>query len=82
MLREIRCDNFRTYNNAERDPIIFHPGLNVVLGSNDGKNSIGKSTFLMIIDFAFGGKDYVQKCTDVQEMVKGHTIEFCFEFDY
>ena len=81
MLREIRCDNFRTYNNAERDPIIFHPGLNVVLGSNDGKNSIGKSTFLMIIDFAFGGSDYVQKCIDVQEMVKEHTIKFCFEFE-
>lgn len=81
MLREIRCDKFRTYNDKPRDPIVFHPGLNVVLGTNDAKNSIGKSTFLMIVDFVFGGKDYVQKCTDVQEMVKGHTIEFCFEFD-
>lgn len=81
MLREIRCDKFRTYNDKPRDPIVFHPGLNVVLGTNDAKNSIGKSTFLMIVDFVFGGKDYVQKCTDVQEMVKGHTIEFCFEFE-
>jgi len=81
MLREIRCDRFRTYDDKHREPIIFHDGLNAVLGTKDAKNSIGKSTFLMIIDFVFGGKDYVQKCTDVQLMVGGHTIEFCFEFD-
>lgn len=81
MLKEIRCDRFRTYNDMKRDPIKFHPGLNAVLGTNDAKNSIGKSTFLMIIDFVFGGTDYTHKCTDVQEMVKEHTIEFCFEFD-
>lgn len=81
MLREIRCDKFRTFGDKPRGPITFHPGLNAVLGTNDAKNSIGKSTFLMIIDFVFGGKDYVQKCTDVQQIVKGHTIEFCFEFD-
>ncbi len=81
MLREIRCDKFRTFDDKPRGPITFHPGLNAVLGTNDAKNSIGKSTFLMIIDFVFGGKDYVQKCTDVQQIVKGHTIEFCFEFD-
>ena len=81
MLREIRCDKFRTFDDKPREPIKFHPGLNAVLGTNDAKNSIGKSTFLMIIDFVFGGRDYVQKCTDVQQMVEGHTIEFCFEFD-
>ena len=81
MLREIRCDKFRTFDDKPREPIKFHPGLNAVLGTNDAKNSIGKSTFLMIIDFVFGGKDYVQKCTDVQQMVGGHTIEFCFEFE-
>ena len=81
MLREIRCDRFRTYNDKPREPIKFHDGLNAVIGTKDAKNSIGKSTFLMIIDFVFGGKDYVQKCNDVQLMVGGHTIEFCFEFD-
>lgn len=81
MLREIRCDKFRTFDDKPREPIKFHPGLNAVLGTNDAKNSIGKSTFLMIIDFVFGGRDYVQKCTDVQQMVEGHTIEFCFEFE-
>ena len=75
MLVEVHCDKFK------RKTIHFHPGLNVVLGDDDGSNSIGKSTFLMILDFVFGGEDYVKKCVDVQENVKGHTINFAFEFD-
>ncbi|MFU0789841.1 MAG: hypothetical protein ACFWT6_07790 [Virgibacillus proomii] len=39
-------------------PIRFHKGLNVVLGDDEGSNSIGKSTLLMIIDFVFGGNTY------------------------
>ena len=34
----------------------------------------------MILDFVFGGNDYVKKCVDVQENVKEHTI--CFAFDF
>ena len=67
-------------NGQIREPIRFHAGLNAVLGDDNGSNSIGKSTFLMILDFVFGGSDYVKKCTDVQENVKGHTINFTFEF--
>ena len=80
MLVEIQCDKFMTHN-KQRKPIRFHPGLNVVIGDDNGSNSIGKSTFLMILDFVFGGTDYVKKCTDVQENVKEHTINFTFEFD-
>ena len=36
----------------ERPPIVFKKGLNVVLGKNDGKMSIGKSSALLEIDFA------------------------------
>ena len=80
MLIEVQCDKF-VKNGQIREPIRFHAGLNVVLGDDNGSNSIGKSTFLMILDFVFGGSDYVKKCTDVQENVKTHTINFAFEFD-
>lgn len=80
MLIEVQCDKF-VKNGQIREPIRFHAGLNAVLGDDNGSNSIGKSTFLMILDFVFGGSDYVKKCTDVQENVKTHTINFAFEFD-
>ena len=80
MLREIRCDKFLE-NGVVRPPIVFHPGLNVVLGNEQGANSIGKSTFLLIVDFAFGGNDYPQKATDVLRNIKDHRIDFIFEFN-
>lgn len=80
MLIEVQCDKF-VRDGQIREPIRFHAGLNAVLGDDNGSNSIGKSTFLMILDFVFGGSDYVKKCTDVQENVKTHTINFAFEFD-
>lgn len=79
MLVEVRCDKFVS-NCKVRGPIRFHAGLNAVLGDDNGSNSIGKSTFLMILDFVFGGSDYVKKCVDVQENVKEHTICFVFSF--
>lgn len=79
MLVEVRCDKFIS-NGKVREPIRFHAGLNTVLGDDNGSNSIGKSTFLMILDFVFGGSDYVKKCVDVQENVKEHTICFAFNF--
>lgn len=80
MLVEIQCNKFKK-DGQVREPIRFHEGLNAVLGDDNGSNSIGKSTFLMILDFVFGGTDYVKRCTDVQENVKNHTINFAFEFD-
>jgi hypothetical protein len=80
MLVEIRCDKFISYG-EQRPPIVFNLGLNTVLGSETGSNSIGKSTFLMIIDFVFGGDDYVLKSTDVQTQVGPHSIQFAFEFN-
>lgn len=80
MLKEIYCDKFIS-NGKVRDKIVFNPILNVVEGSDTGKNSIGKSTFLMIIDFCFGGKDYVEKLSDVKKNVGSHTICFAFQFE-
>ena len=80
MLVEIQCDKFIKHGDI-RKPIQFHAGLNTVIGDDNGSNSVGKSTFLMILDFVFGGKDYVNKCLDVQENVGEHIIHFTFEFD-
>lgn len=80
MLKEIFCDKFISHGKV-RQAIQFHQGLNTVLGSTTGSNSIGKSTFLMIIDFVFGGMDYIGKSADIHANVGGHTICFAFEFE-
>lgn len=80
MLIEIFCDKFIDHGKP-RGKIHLHSGLNAVLGSDSGSNSIGKSTFLMIIDFIFGGTDYIDRLTDVQTEVGVHTIFFTFAFE-
>ena len=79
MLIEIRCDKFMD-NGKVRDPIQFERGLNTIIGASRASNSIGKSTFLMIIDFAFGGRDYVTLNNDVERNVEIHEIKFTFQF--
>lgn len=79
MLVEILCDKFIS-NGAPRGAIRFHNGLNVVQGNSDGDNSIGKSTFLLIIDFAFGGDDYTKQ-EAIHKEIGEHTIRFRFVFD-
>ena len=77
MLKEISCHKFKTKKHPS-ESIYFHPGLNVVLGSEDGANSIGKSTMLLIIDFAFGGSSYVN--SDAVTELGDHEIFFTFSF--
>lgn len=77
MLIEISCSKFKTPKHPE-ETINFHPGLNVILGSKNGANSIGKSTMLMIIDFAFGGSSYVK--SDAVIELGNHEIFFTFRF--
>lgn len=81
MLTEIFCDKF-IEDGRPRGAIRLHPGLNIVVGDGSEKsNSIGKSTFLMIVDFCYGGVDYVQKEKDTQTHVGAHFIKFRFDFD-
>ena len=54
MLVEVHCEKFR------ETPICLHAGLNVVMGDNAATNSIGKSTFLMVIDFLMGGDTFIK----------------------
>ena len=79
MLKSIECDSFVS-NRQPRKRIDFKSGLNVLLGEDNGKNSIGKSTFLLALDCCFGGKRYMEKAKNFNN-VGYHTIKFCFEFD-
>lgn len=75
MLTEIKCKHFR-------DEIIeFSGGLNVVLGDEKATNSIGKSTLLMVIDFVYGGTDFLKHNYDVIEELGHHEYLFSFFFD-
>ena len=76
MLIEIRCDRF----SKKFQKISFHHGLNTVLGSTAGSNAVGKSTFLWILDYAFGGEYYCSAGSDVKEHIRDHTISFTFCF--
>lgn len=75
MLKMIRSSVFK------QKEINFHTGLNAVIGDENGANSIGKTTLLMIIDFIFGGDDYISKNSDAIEHLGNHAFEFTFEFD-
>lgn len=74
MLIEIQCDKFA----PEHQIIRFNSGLNTVLGSS---NAIGKSTFLWIIDYVFGGESYYSLTDDIKKEIGPHTIYFTFEFE-
>ncbi|CDB74157.1 DUF2326 domain-containing protein [Clostridium sp. CAG:265] len=75
MLKQIQSSVFR------KGPIFFHEGLNTVLGDDQGSNSIGKSTLLMIVDFIFGGSSYIEKNKDTVRNLGHHFFEFILEFN-
>lgn len=78
MLVEIKSPAF-IENGKERPSIHFKEGLNVILGKEDGENSIGKSSAMLAIDFVFGGNTYID--SDGVKHIGHHTIFFAFEFD-
>ena len=78
MLKKIQCDKFISKGQV-RPPIEFKKGLNTILGGLNANNSIGKSTLLLIIDFAYGGNSYLD--SDAVNQVGLHTINFEFEFN-
>lgn len=57
MLVELSSPVFKEKGKV-RSSIRFKTGLNVILGKEDGENSIGKSSAMLAIDFVFGGKTY------------------------
>lgn len=73
MLKQIKCSLFT------EQTITFHKGLNTIVGDDNAANSIGKSTALMIIDFVFGGSDYIRK-SDAVHNLDPHEFYFSFVF--
>lgn len=74
MLKEIYCSFFN------HPKISFHPGLNIILGDDDAKNSIGKSTALMVIDFALGGNTLLKDDAGAIRALGQHQYNFSFLF--
>ena len=52
-----------------------------MLGDKAVQNSIGKSTFLLVVDFCFGGDDYINpKICKAKDKLHSHIINFAFKF--
>ena len=75
MLIEISCEKFR------KKKITFKENLNVILGDDNATNSVGKSTLLMLIDFAFGGSSLLKHNGDIITELGHHEYNFVFLFD-
>ncbi|MBR2934224.1 MAG: DUF2326 domain-containing protein [Oscillospiraceae bacterium] len=81
MLTEIYCAAF-----GETKRIPFSNGLNVIQGhagdsESGGGNSIGKTSMLKIIDYAFGGKYYADSNDDIIRHVGEHDVCFTHTFN-
>lgn len=74
MLKKIYCEKFL------QKEVEFHSGLNAVVGDDIASNSIGKTTMLMIVDFVFGGEEYIKKNHDAVDQLGHHEFRFVFEF--
>lgn len=81
MLLEIMSTEFVS-KGEKRGRIQFKKGLNTVRGGKQSDNSIGKSTFLLAVDFCFGGDAYYTKTDSRSRFADvNHTINFCFSFN-
>lgn len=74
MLKKIKC------NLLLEKELSFHDGANFILGDEAASNSIGKTTALLLIDFAFGGSFYAES-NEIIEALGDHEIEILFCFD-
>ncbi|RTT13466.1 DUF2326 domain-containing protein [Pseudomonas aeruginosa] len=74
MLKQIKCNLF---NHKKID---FHDGLNIILGDDEAKNSIGKSSALLVIDFAMGGTSLLVDDAGVIKALGDHSYDITFEF--
>jgi hypothetical protein len=75
MLVEMRCDQL------VKKRLEFKKGLNALIGPDDGTNSIGKSSVLMLIDFALSGDDFIKLCSDTITNIGVINIEMDFIFE-
>ena len=79
MLTEIYSPQFAAHIGDNRH-IRFRRGMNVIRGGEQAENSIGKSTVLSIIDYAFGGDAFIKSDAVQDYAVGNHEIFFTHEF--
>lgn len=75
MLLSLECEKFPDSHRV----ITFLPGLNSVIGVGAGGHATGKSTFLRMIDFVFGGSCYLKEPEILRE-IGHHELYFSFRF--
>lgn len=80
MLIEILSDAFKVGDKV-RDALSFHEGLNSVIAFSKENNSIGKTSFLLVLDFVFGGDTYCSEEAGIIRNIGHHEIKFAFRFD-
>ena len=80
MLIEIQSDAFKG-KGIKNGKVSFHKGLNTIVATEPANNSTGKTSFLLAIDFAFGGNAYGDSPAKIVENVGHHTINFAFDFN-
>ncbi len=78
MLVEIYSEAFKKDASTPWGPISLRPGLNTVIGGDVSDNNIGKSSFLLAIDFCFGGETYPKK--EVLTIIGHHTVYWTLKF--
>jgi len=77
MLTEVRCDALdKEFHNVK-----FRQGLNIVLGTTRGSSALGKTIFLQLIEFCFGGESYMAVNSDMRKHIDDHIVYFTFSFD-
>lgn len=65
------------HDGQPRPVIDFHAGINIIEGADGAQNSIGKSTVLQIVDYIYGGKDFLKSdAVTLPQAVGHHTIFF------
>lgn len=77
MLTEIRCDAL----DKEFHTVKFRQGLNIVLGTSKGSSALGKTIFLQLIEFCFGGESYMAVNSDVRKHIDDHIVYYTFRFE-
>lgn len=81
MLIKLECDKFRKDGSGMPESFSFENGLNIIQGAENSKNSIGKSTLMLLIDFMLGGDDYTYHNNVPVKRLGHHTIHAYFKFD-
>lgn len=63
------------------ESLIFENGLNVIAGDDLASNSIGKSSSLLLVDFALGGNTYTEDRLQIVQELGYHKFEFTYIFN-